>query len=180
MCSVSIQEAQTCKKRLLAWAESDRLPSGGSLGEWIYNRGLLKTNVEDMPEFTPALTPNVKQKNWKTPTEFPCCPQTIFNNPIAAYFGNLKTEIIFSRNQYSSTIIEVFAISKDENTLWIMGRNSEKDAVKPYSLAEVTYVNDFFVHNSLGSFFKKDGAEKQFTLSQGVEWTRGETFDDLC
>lgn len=52
--------------------------------------------------------------------------------------------------------------------------------MKPYSLAEVTYEKDIFVHNNLESFFQKDGAEKQFTLAQGLEWTGGETFDELC
>ena len=61
-----------------------------------------------------------------------------------------------------------------------MCRNSDDRAMKPFSLAEVTYENDVFIHNSLGSFFKKDGAEKQFTIEQGLEWTGGQTFDDLC
>lgn len=180
MCAVSIQEAQASKERLLAWAESDKLPSGGSLGEWIYNRNLPKTKVENIPEFTTSLTLNVKQKNWETPTEFPCCPQAISNSPINAYLANLKAEKVFSQNQYSDSIIEDFAISKDENTLWVMCRNSDGNAIKPYSLAEVTYANNFFIHNSLGSFFKKDGVEKQFILAQGLEWTGGETFDELC
>ncbi len=45
---------------------------------------------------------------------------------------------------------------------------------------QITYENSFFVHTSLGSFFKSDGAEKEFTLAQGLEWMGGETFDDLC
>lgn len=59
-----------------------------------------------------------------------------------------------------------------------MCKSSEEDAVKPYSLAEVTFENDLFIHNSLGSFFKKDGVEKQFILAQGLEWTGGLTFDE--
>jgi hypothetical protein len=47
-------------------------------------------------------------------------------------------------------------------------------------LAEITYQNDVFVHNSLGTFFEKDGAEKQFTLAQGLEWTGTDTIDDNC
>ncbi len=38
MCTVSVQEAQTSKARLLAWAESDKPLQGGMLGEWIFNR----------------------------------------------------------------------------------------------------------------------------------------------
>ena len=180
MCAVSIEEAQTSKSRLLTWAESDKPLHGGTLGEWIYNRGLPKVQIEEIPEFTNSLTQNVKQKNWKTPTEFPCCPQQFGSNPIMSYADKLKIEKVFSQNQYSKSIIENFAISKDEAILWIMCKSSDDNAIKPYSLAEVTYQNDAFVHNNLGSFFQKDGAEKQFTLAQGLEWIRGETFDELC
>lgn len=180
MCTVNIQEAQASKERLLAWAKSDQSLQGGTLGEWIYNRNLPKVQVEEVPELTNSLTQNAKQKNWKTPTEFPCCPKEIGRNPIISYFANLKTENIFSQNLYSKSIIENFAISKDEKVLWIMCRNSDDSAMKPFSLAEITYENDVFFHNSLGSFFKQDGAEKQFTIAQGLEWTGGQTFDDLC
>jgi hypothetical protein len=180
MCTVSVQEAQSSKTRLLAWAESDKPLQGGTLGEWIYNRSLSIVQIEELPEFTNSLTQNAKQKNWKTPTEFPCCPQDIGNNPIKSYVANLKVERVFSQNQYTKSIIESFATSKVENILWIMCKCSEDGAKKPYSLAEISYQNDYFIHNSLGSFFQKDGAEKQFTLVQGLEWTRGDTFDDYC
>jgi hypothetical protein len=38
MSSVSVDEAQSSYKRLLEWAKSDKLPSGGKLGEWIFTR----------------------------------------------------------------------------------------------------------------------------------------------
>jgi hypothetical protein len=180
MCTVSVQEAQSSKTRLLAWAESDKPLQGGTLGEWIYNRSLSIVQIEELPEFTNSLTQNAKQKNWKTPTEFPCCPQDIGNNPIKSYVANLKVERVFSQNQYTKSIIERFATSKVDNIIWIMCKCSEDGAIKPYSLAEISYQNDYFIHNSLGSFFQKDGAEKQFTLVQGLEWTRGDTFDDYC
>ncbi len=56
---------------------------------------------------------------------------------------------------------------------------TEPNAIKPWSLAQVTFENNLFVHENLGSFRKKDGAEKYFTLAQGLEWTGGDTFDDL-
>ena len=37
MCTVSIQEAQASKERLLAWAKSDKQLQGGVLGRWIFN-----------------------------------------------------------------------------------------------------------------------------------------------
>ncbi|UOB17493.1 HNH endonuclease signature motif containing protein [Abyssalbus ytuae] len=185
MCAVNIQEAQASKERLLAWAKSEKPLQGGSLGEWIYNRNMsnqFTDYIEEKLEFINSLTPNAVQKarNWKTPSEFPCCPQENTHNPMADYIANLNMGNVFSRNQYTSSIIECFAISKDENTLWIMCKSGDENPIKPYSLAEITYQNDVFVHNSLGTFFEKGGAEKQFTLTQGLEWTGGETIDDYC
>jgi len=185
MCAVSIQEAQASKERLLAWAKSVKPLQGGSLGEWIYNRSVSNqfvANVEEELEFINSLTPNAVQiaRNWKTPSEFPCCPQANTHNPIADYTSNLKAGNVFSRNQYKSSIIERFAISKDENILWIMCKSGDENQIKPYSLAEITCQNDVFVHNSLGTFFEKDGAEKQFTLAQGLEWTGDDIIDDYC
>jgi hypothetical protein len=180
MCTVNVQEAQASKARLLAWSESDKPSQGGTLGEWIYNRSSPKMQIEEVPEFTNSLTQNAKQKNWKTPTDFPCCPQEIGSKPIISYADKLKADKVFSQNQYSKSIIEDFAISKDGTTLWIMCRSSDDNAIKPYSLAEITYQDDCFIHNSLGSFFQEDGAKKQFTLVQGLEWTGGDTIDDYC
>ncbi len=185
MCAVSIQEAQASKERLLAWAKSVKPLQGGTLGEWIYNRSVSNqfvANVKEELEFINSLTPNAVQiaRNWKTPSEFPCCPQASTHNPIADYTSNLKAGNVFSRNQYTSSIIERFAISKDENILWIMCKSGDENPIKPYSLAEITCQNDVFVHNSLGTFFEKDGAEKQFTLIQGLEWTGDDTIDDYC
>ena len=131
MCTVNVQEAQASKDRLLAWAESEKPLQGGTLGNWIYNRSLPKVQIKEVPEFSNSLTQNAKQKNWKTPTEFPCCPQDKNNNPIASYFANLKAEKIFSQNQYSNSIILNFAISRDENTLWVMCKNSDNNTIKP-------------------------------------------------
>jgi hypothetical protein len=179
MCNVSIEEAQASKERLLAWAASDKFPSGGFLGRWIYNPSLLKKDIENKEDFVSSLTLYAVQKNWKTASEFPCCPQTISINPITDYTANLQTEKVFAQNQYSKSIIETFAISKDENKLWVMCRCNNNNAIKPYSLAEVTIENNSFVHNNLGSFFEKKGAEKQITLAQGLEWDGGDTFDDF-
>jgi HNH endonuclease len=180
MCTVSIQEAQNSKTRLLSWAESEKPLIGGTLGEWIYNRSLPNIQIEQVLEFTNSLTQNAKQMNWKSPTEFPCCPQRIGSNPILMYADKIKAGKVFSQNQYSKSIIDDFAISADKATLWIVCKSNIENAIKQYTLAEVTYQDGFFVHNSLGSFFKEDGAKKQFNLVQGLEWTGTETFDELC
>lgn len=174
MCTVTKEEAQNSLKRLLNWAESDKQPSGGSLGQWIFNR-----NIPVVPDFIEALNPNAIQKKWNTPSYFPLCPRGSPDKPILAYFTNLAQGKVFSRNQYSTSIISKFAMSVLEDTLWVLSQFSNQDSVKPWSLAQVTFEDNLYVHSSLGTFFKEDGAEKYFTLAQGLEWTGGETFDDL-
>lgn len=179
MRTVTPEEAQKSWERLSNWANAksnDTLSKGGTLGEWVFEDD---SNNYSIPEYTTSLSPNASQKNWKTPSEFPYCPHGNTDNSIATYTSNLRLGEAFARNQYSSSIIVDFAISKDENTMWVMCQNSKEDAIKPWSLAQVTYENDVFVHENLGSFFKKDGAEKQFTLAQGLEWTGGDTSDDF-
>jgi hypothetical protein len=177
MCTVSIQEAQVSKERLLAWAKSDKLPSGSTLGEWIYNRNMPNMSVEKISEFTTSLTANAVQKDWKTPSKFPFCPLESTDNPIATYVSRLNVGETFAQNQYANSIIVDFVISKDGNSFWVICKGNS--TVKPWSLAQVTYENNLFVHTNLGSFFKEDGVRKQFTLAQGLEWTGGETMDDL-
>ena len=45
---------------------------------------------------------------------------------------------------------------------------------------DITYEDGLFVHESRGTFFTLEGAEKEFTLIKGLPWEGGDTFDDLC
>ncbi len=57
---------------------------------------------------------------------------------------------------------------------------SHPNGVKDWSLAKV-YIDEVgkFVHESLGTFFHLDGAQKEFSNALGLEWEGGETFDEL-
>jgi hypothetical protein len=218
MCTVSKEEAKVSYERMLNWAKRDQVPSGGSIGEWIFNRnktipkktekeriaeeqnshlsidekvekvfqkvkrktglsreelslktkkskylkarvyaakllrleidlseesiskliGISKSMVNaylnhadyylqntdyyqevkgekslpysnnqfiksefvkpDIPVTKESLSPNAVQRNWKIPSEFPCCPQKYTEDPIVAYAINLKTGSIFCQN----------------------------------------------------------------------------------
>ena len=127
-----------------------------------------------------SITTNAVQVNWKTPTDFVCCPKEIDINPIEQYSNNLNVGELFSVNKYLKSIVTNYQASPDRNTLWVICQLQEGTSPKPWSLVEITFENDVFVHESLGTFFEKVGAEKQFTLAQGLEWQGGETFDELC
>ena len=301
MCTVSEKEAQSSLERMLIWAKSDKVPSGRSLGEWIFNRnntirnktekeriaeentnylrveervesvfkkveiatglsreelssktkkdkylkarvyaatllrsdldlseeriskliGVSKSTVNtylnhtnnflqntdyyqgkkgnnslkyshilsnisefvkpDMTDATESLTPNAIQNKWKIPSEFPCCPQEYTDEPIKTYADNLKTGSIFCQNNLYASLVLKSSVSEDQQKIYVISESIEgSNAIKPFALAAITYENDQFVHTSLGSFFSQEGADKQFFLAQGLEWTGGDSIDDYC
>ncbi len=184
MCTVSAEEAQISLKRMLAWATSDKQPSGGSLGEWIFNRTITQTypitTIPEEPDTVPSLTLGAAQRNWRTPTEFPCTPQVSEDSSLIAYAENIKVGEVFCRNEYSTSLAVSSGFSEDKQSLYVMTESSKKEeAIKSYALAKVTYEDGVFVHSGR-TFFSKEGAEKRLTLAQGLEWTGGDSIDDYC
>lgn len=168
---VTPEEAKATLERLLEWAKSDSMPKGGKLGEWVFE-------TSDKFESTgESLTKNVIQKKWNTPSLFPQCPESNINNPLKVYFDNLKEDEVFSTNKYGESVVMKRALSEDGKTLYVMTFN-EKNFIKQFALATVTYEDGFYVHESKGSYFEEQGAEKYYTLEQGLEWTGGDGIDD--
>lgn len=182
MRAVTTEEAQISYELQISWVENSKSTTkGGSLGEWIYRKNNNPMPFQkDLSDFIASKTPNAVQEDWRTPCEFPCCPQGTHIEPITVYVKNLEKGNIFAQNEYSHSTILDFAISEDKNMLWVLCKFSPEGAIKPWSLAQVTYNNNLFIHTSLGSFFKEIGAEKQFTIAQGIEWTGEDSFDDYC
>lgn len=185
MQTVSVEEAQISLERMITWAKSDKTSSSGlSLDKWIFNRPAIPHNstitTSKEPEIIMSLTTGVVQRNWRTPSEFPCQPQESVENSLVAYANNLKEGVIFSHNQYDSSLVVNSGFSEDKQSLYVMTESSKVEAIKPYALAKITYENNLFVHTSISRFFTKEGAEKQFTLAQGLEWNGEDSIDDDC
>lgn len=182
MCVVSSHEAQISLKRMLAWAKSDKMPSGGSLGEWIFNRSKSQNQksetATEVSDTIMAKTFNAAQRNWKTSSEFPCCPQDFTESPLTSYSQKLSEGSVFCRNSLYSSIVSKSGISDDFQLLYVISEC--KDTIKPWGLAKITYENDLFVHMSLGTFFEQKGAEKQFCRELGLECNEEESIDDYC
>jgi len=184
MRTVTKEEGNQCLKNLLEWAASDKQPSGGSMGEWIYRPLSTKYNpVEEIPkepDYVMSLTPKAAQRDWRTPSEFPCTPQEGNDSPLTTYAENLKEGDVFAQNQYGASLIIDSGFSEDQQALYVMTKSSEGEAaVKRYALAKITYEDGLFVHTGR-TFFTKEGVEKQFTLAQGLKWTGGDSIDDYC
>jgi len=185
MQAVTAEEAGISLERMLAWAKSDK-PSkhGASLDKWIFTRNNSQSEqtivAPEEPDYIVSLTPGAAQRDWRTPSEFPYVPKEVGNNPLEIYAGNLKQGAIFSQNQYGSSLVMSYGFSKDRQSLYIVTESSEGDAaIKRYALAKVTFEDDLFIHTGR-TFFSKEGADKQFTIAQDLEWTGGDSIDDYC
>ena len=124
-----------------------------------------------------SLTPGAKQLHWKTPTEFPLCPQNHTDTPLQNYLKVLITGETFCKNQYYHSEVVKAEISLDQKHLTVITSTS---GVTNYALTEIKYDNGHYIHESIRTFFSEEGAEKYYTLSLGKEWTGGDVLEDFC
>lgn len=177
MRAVTPQEAEESRQRLIRWAKSGKVPSGGNLDEWLYTqKSAQQTQYVENTTLTESQTQGAVQKNWKVPSRFPNCPESINEGSLSEYFKKLKAGSVFSRNRYGESKVVLVALSEQADALFVLCKIPS--VVKNWSLAKVTIEGKSFVHENLGSFFKLEGAKKQFTLAQGLEWHVEDTIDD--
>ena len=124
-----------------------------------------------------SLTLGAKQLHWKTPTEFPLCPQTHTGTPLQSYLKNLITGETFCRSQYYHSEVVKAEISLDGHHIAVITTTS---GVTNFALTEIRYSNDYYIHESIRTFFSEEGAEKYYTLSLGNEWYGGNVMEDYC
>ncbi len=124
-----------------------------------------------------SLTPGAKQLNWAVPTEFPQCPTTSGDMPLLEYLKNLVPGVLFCHNNvYKSHVLKA-ELSTDGSKIAVL---STHEGVTDFALAEITFEDGYYVHESIRSFFSEEGAEKYYTISLGREWTGGDVFEDFC
>ena len=124
-----------------------------------------------------SLTPNAKQVNWITPTEFLLCPQGDSPYTLQSYLNNLVKGRTFTRTKYcdGGQIIEA-EYNANRDAIYVL--TEKQDSMKPWALTEITMQDGYFIHSNEGSFFGEDGGRKYFTLAMDREWTGGDVFDD--
>ena len=189
---VTEEEAKACLENVRHWSESEskNFHSNTKIGEWVYQlHSYNSTNEENKIDTAPlvhifenqaiitdSLTPLAKQKNWRTPTRFLCCPEKVEDEPINCYLKRLADDAVFSANQYGKSSIVKYGLADD--CIYLI--TTMTSGPKGWAVAKITFEDGYYLHESLGSFFTDEGAEKRFTLAQGLEWTGGDTFDDYC
>lgn len=180
MRNVTPEEARISKERLLEWAESDKEPKDGQLGEWIFQEKSFSGFAQQQPtkeKYVPqSLTSNARQVDWNTPSEFLKCPTEVTPENLIKYYESLSIGDVFVRNRYGENEVVHKALTEDKNNMLIITDLSSP--IKNYALAKVYIKDGFYVHESMGTFFEEQGALKQFTLAQGLEWDGEDSIDD--
>ncbi|MBL7473323.1 HNH endonuclease [Robertkochia sp. 1368] len=164
MRTVTKEESENTRQNLINWAKEGKIPKGGQLGEWIYNRNIFLNQNNPAPNYILSKTLNAAQTitfyNDK-PNEFPSTPKTIEENPLATYYEKLKEGKIFFRNHNGEYVVVKRGFSKDMQSIYVLTRaayvyreqeNGEYIPVPideiqekvsiidlPHSLTEVTY-----------------------------------------
>ncbi len=177
------EEVQNCKecKPVPVRASTDRKFREDFLDECVYEAIKEEQIFGRESGLVMALTNRCAQYKWRVPSYFPCCPEEIGINPLEEYFKNLKVGAVFTYNNvYPKSMILEFIRIKNNSSILIMCEKESNEELKPWSIAEITFDDGFFVHSNLGSYFDKNGANKVFCIEQGLEWTGGDTIDDFC
>ena len=193
MRAVSFAEAASSLERLQSWAESSGKSGGGSIGELVFERGIAgieevarktsKFDQESLSELVPSLTEGAFQRNWRVPSEFPLCPPTASEGALVAYLESLSEGATFARHPKFETGRETTVVKamfdNSRNAICLIG-DMGVDGVKRWALAKVYIEDGKFIHESEGTFFGEEGAEKYFQIALGNEWSGGDVFDDYC
>lgn len=205
MRTVTKEESQACYENLLHWAQQDNVsPSErrGVIGEWIYQKRYfskknnpsfmdkfptarqVEVNSQDavplsQPDIHPSLTPNAFVEGKMIPSYFPCCPTDTLDRPLEAYIDNLVPGSIYYENQTYKTIVLAVALYNGKIIVKCESGDGE-NAVKPWSVGTITFTNGVYIHSLYRTCFKRESADKYFTVLQDKEWNGGLVFDDYC
>jgi len=148
----------------------------------LSNRPWMRQKVEneivnDLPDVN-SLTPLAVQRNWKTPSEFPLCPETITDESLISYLRRLQKGSVFSRNRFGESIVEMASLSEDGSCLSVISNTS--NSVKGWALSKITFEDEKFVHAGQGTFFSIQGAEKRYCELIGKSWDGDDSIDNYC
>jgi hypothetical protein len=175
--TVSKEEVERSREQLQKWAEEDGLPKDGDLGNRVYGTRQPYLPVLETIQDKQSLTPMAVQRRWRTPTEFPCCPNTLGPDPLAQYARNLHPDAVFSRDRYKESTVVL--AEQGDALLSVLVRSGEDNAIKPWAVTKVTIEYGKFVHEGIGMFFELNGAKKAHYQLLDIPFS-GESIDDYC
>jgi len=124
-----------------------------------------------------SLTPTVLQLNWKTPSEFPLCPDVVEPGALQEYAESLKFGTVFSKNVFGESMVVDASSNADGSVISVINK-MRGNPIKEWAVAKVTEAGCHLIHESSGSFFTLQGAIKQHCAIAEVPWD--ESIDDYA
>jgi len=171
------------------WGSLDGLlndPNPGELTDPLTNRPWMrqaliqKAFVEEST--IDSLTSFAMQRDWRSLSEFPMCPDKVSDNPLHVYATRLECGTIFSRNKYGKSVVDIVDFSTDGTCLSVI--STTDSGVKGYALTKITFEEGKYVHASIKTFFTYEGAAKAHCNLVGLPWEEPEGYegciDDYC
>ena len=122
---------------------------------------------------------NYIQKNWTAQSEFPSCPNEVFNNPIVEYSAHLKDNTILFQNPYYFTTVIQRAIIDEGKSLLVLYEITKKESInKRWGIMKITLENEKFVHEiipnyngTLEHYWLLDVENHFKSIIEGGKWT---------
>ena len=171
------------------WGSIDGLlndPNPAEITDPLTNRpwmrqALIEETLEE-ESIIDSLTLLAVQRDWRTPSEFPMCPDSISDNPLHDYATRLECGTVFSRNKYGESVVDIAELNTDGTCLSVLCLTDS--GVKDYAVAKVTFEEGKYIHTSVSTFFTYDGAAKSHCNLIGKLWEKPEGYegciDDYC
>ena len=152
MRTVTDAEAQVSKERLLAWAESDKQASGGTLGEWLYGRQPISQNngqLSSVDEIDKLQSDSLNDWGQIPPfgKEHPVEPERRKRNVMLSLTPGAAQEIYFyddkpneypcTPQEYSGDPLTAYAANLTENAVYWRNNNGDREyVVDKYGFSE--------------------------------------------
>lgn len=187
MRSVTLEEAENCKKRMSLWADTESKPSRptsadkhkSSFGERAF-KPIQKWEVglAGEPGLELASTSRCATYMWGA-DYFPCCPQSFGDDPIDDYFQIIKKGAILAYSENDAycpkhKVIESVILKKKQSILVMCKTSDDQWSIIGIMLDQRSHPKHF-VHFNLGSYSSKDEVEKEFPVKKNLEhfWDEG-------
>ena len=85
---------------------------------------------------------------------------------------------VFCKSKWFTSLVSETAFHN--NTIIIKTENADKDAIKPWAIALITFEDNLYIHKTYTTCFEKISADKYFTILQDKEWTGDDVPYDFC
>jgi HNH endonuclease len=207
MRTVTKEQAQESRKRLLEWVEKGQVPNGGLMGDWLF-KPRVELNPKPKMQVAPSSTPRILQHR-QIPVQR---PRPATEAPIPTLGGQdtpSLTQGAFQRkwrtpsefpqcparvrdgalDDYLKKLVPGIVFSKNQygdNTVVAAEIGPDKtlsvvcstnSEIKGWARAKVYIEDESFCHESGGMFFEEQGAMKAHY--QAIGDTRGETMESF-